>query len=499
MTKLFAKDFGAVGDGYHNDVDAIVKAVEKINELKENVELVFDDNKTYICKQADIVALFDLRNVKNVKICGNNTTFKCNNKYMYINLSRTENVTFEGVNFDQIIRAQFLGTVVKTDIENLSVVFKADRDFPMEGVYSDIPHGVFFGLKDTGNVLSRIFFFIKKYEWVDKSNRLIKVDFGPDSLGTKGNVEKLQVGEKIILPTPHIGHCGTRHFTMTGNKNTVYKDCKIYNIPYFGFGIWGQKESLIFKNVTVAPPIDETTDFVSWRDCFHCKSNSAKFVFDSCTVRGCNDDIINFSSNMMYVAEKVAPNTIRCHWRETGGSYGNVDPGYEVDIWDVSTGDWVLRTTVKSVVDSKNNIYELNDDYTYDNFGPDVRICFPSDCAPGSEIINCDFKGTLRIKYNHTVKNSRLYMLKMFLYPEIHLEGPLLKNVLFENCDFYVNDENDDAYVISSLNNIHKTKTEKSYGIENVVFKNCRGLKKSNFANKSNFDENSVDYIKIID
>ena len=169
-------------------------------------------------------------------------------------------------------------------------------------------------------------------------------------------------------------------------------------------------------------------------------------------------------------------------------------------IYNIKTGEMVLETKIKKVVDYKTNHYILEDEIDPTQIGEDVRFVVENHVALGSEIVNCDFKGTLRIKSSHTVRDSKLWLLRMWIEWEKSVEGPIPKNVLFENCDFYVPSPTEKVYIISAKNPVHKLKTDKSYHLGDIVFKGCRGLRKENFLHEeSNFTKNSVEEVTIID
>ena len=86
----------------------------------------------------------------------------------------------------------------------------------------------------------------------------------------------------------------------------------------------------------------------------------------------------------------------------------------------------------------------------------------------------------------------------MWIENHEHLEGPLPRNILFENSKFYTNTPNEPVYYITSNNMVKPMKDDKAYCIENIVFKNCEGLSKDNFFYKENFISGSVNEVTII-
>lgn len=507
MKKVFTiEQFGGKGDGAFDNTNAFDTAFAQIAELNCEVELHLQPNSTYyfagIGKDENSCAL-RFSHIKNLSIIGENTIILCADARSYMNVERCENLVVKGLIFDQKKRAHFKADIVEIDTEEHVAIVKIDRDIEMDDHFEI--GGRYFGVHNTGGLNSRIYYYINCYDWVDKADRLLKVSFSKSDtrLNTSYNVKnRLFKGQSLILPTPNIGHAGDRAFTFRGNHNLSFIDCTIWNYPFFGVVLWMTSGTVLFKNFNVVPPIEEPVDFVGWRDVFHCKTNTAKIIWDGCTVKGANDDIINLSVNMLYVDKINSPTDIVCCWRETHGQYcpEYFDmTGCPVEIWNIDTGKIVSRNKIKEVVDYKTNHFILEKPINTDACGENVRLCVENHIAPGSEIINCNFKGTLRIKSNHTVKNSKLCLLRMWVDWEGYVEGPVPKNVLFENVDFYPNSPTEKIYCVSAHNKVFEMRNEETYHLENIVFKNCRGLHKENFYFESNFIEGSVDEIKIID
>lgn len=492
---LYVKDFGAKADGITDDGNAIMEAVLNLGNCAPGSKLVFESNKTYFI--SDLMGISNyalyLSDLNNVTIEGNNTTLLLDKDKSYISMSGCKNVTVKGFNFDLKLRSHFVGTVENINVEDGYFDVVSDRDF---GYYNDWnPTNVPFGLK-AGSETSRTFIVISKYTMLDKGTLRYRIyaDMDEGNLGTGGHVRGLKIGEEIILPVPEVGHFGERMFTLGGNENILFQNLNIWNAREFVWGIWNSKGTITFDNVNSVPPKDEKVCFVSWRDMFHCKSNSASLIWKNCTFKGNGDDIFNLTSNMMYVKKVVSKNEVVCYWPETAGSYGDVAEGEKIVIFDVDTGELIGKTTLKKVVDKNTNRYILADSLPKLKSGENIRFCFDSHSAPNSQVINCDLDGTMRFRGGPvTVSDSKIRLWKMWIEWEGLVEGPLAHDISFNNCAF--SPVNDDVFIITCNSPVNKWR-EGLFRLENISFNNCTGINKRHFQNDLNFREDSVDYIK---
>lgn len=493
---LSVKDFGAVGDGQTDDGPAISKAIHALYNYGAGSKLIFESNKTYFVSTTDGSSdmAISLKALDGITVEGNNSTILCDKGVRYMTVSSCTNTTVTGLNFDLKTRAHFVGSVTAVNVDEGYFDIRSDRDIGFSGEWN--PTNSPFCLKASDGT-SRSFIVIKKMTTVDAANRIYRVYAVMDdpSLGTGAQVRSLSLNQQIIAPVPFIGHCGDPSFIISGNTDLNLENINVWNVPHFVFFVTWNKGTLNFNKVNVMPPSDESVVFSSWRDVYHCKSNSAKLIWNSCISKGNGDDIINISSNMMYVKTVVSAVEVICQWPETNGSYGTPEEGSSIIIWNNDTGKLIGKTTLKKVISDKENHYMFATPVNGLRTGENIRFCFESHAAPNSEVVNCDFDGTLRFHGGPlTIADSKLRVIRMWIDYEGTLEGPIPHDITFRNCAFTVPWERD-AFIISANNPKNKWR-EGDYRLENIRFENCTGLKKADFTD-ANFNPNSPDYVTI--
>lgn len=507
VTNMYVKDFGAVGDGVTDDGVAIAAAINALRSCPAGSKLIFEKDKTYFVGGSTKIAL-NVNSLKDVTIEGDNTTILLDgrDRRAYLMVDLCDNVTVKGFNFDLKVRSHFVGTVVRTFTEDNTGAYidvQSDRDIGNYDSFDYLAYNSFcFGVcEDEERLTSRDFLMLRSMAALDKGNRIYRIYLDADN-GTLGdcrlNANNLSVGERVIMPTPEVGQNEWNSAWVHSSKNCTLKDINIWNSQSYIFSVRNNSGPITFDNVNTVPAPDENVNFNSWRDVYHCKTNSDKIIWKNCKSSGNHDDVINLSSNVMYVSKVYSANEVECVWEETNSSYGNPSPGAIIIVWDTATGKLIGRTTLKEVVDPAANRYIMNDSLEGITSGRNINFTFESDCAPNSEIINCDFEGTIRFHGGPlTVKDTALTVARLWIESIPNLEGPIPNNIRFERCKFKAYNKYPTFLDVFS-GHPGKIWKEGDYRLENIEFVNCSGLKKSSFWKQDvNFDPNSPDYITV--
>lgn len=507
---LNVKDFGAKGDGVTDDGEAIATAVKALYNYGEGSKLVFEKNRTYYVSGNTQIAL-SLIELKGITVEGDNTTILLDgtNGRGYLEVRNCENVTVQGFNFDLKVRAHFVGTVIGTynkDATGDYIDIKADRDF---GNYDEYIYANKEGSnKNFGMVVyengrtSRDYLMVYSMKALDKKAGTYRyyLDFKSTMVAnTEGNAKSLKLNDKVMLPTPNLSHFDENSVYIHNNSNCTLKNINIWNSQSFVVSVRYNTGPITFDHVNTVPAPDEKVNFCSWRDTYHCKANSGKLVWKNCTGSGSYDDTFNICSSIMYVSKVYKNNEVECVWQETNGSYDRTPvPGDKVVIWDTATGKLIGRTTIHRVVSAETNHYVFKDNLKGMKSGENINIAFESHCAPNSEIIDCNFEGTMRFLAGPlTIKNTVFRAAKIWITSISNIEGPLPNNIVFENCTF---DPYQNFPTFLDISSSHPELVWKAgdYRLENIKFTNCKGLTKSCFQNSDNFDPNSPNYITVI-
>lgn len=313
------KDYGAKGDGKHNDLPAVWKATaaaEKAGggivrfDKGANYRLVLDKPEAYKKKQY----VFRLKNSRNLKFEGNGSFLNIHpEKLALAHINECENIQIDG--FIQTFTPQpyYQGVVSAIEPEKL---------------YMDIQVPARYGIPEVGKARQAMFFarslsdpikspvpdyiscghlYIDRTESLSEQPCKIRVHFRKDHRAKlkKALVDGVE-GNPLVMPHQRYGHSSGEHLCIESSGRISMTNLWIQSIANFGIVPkynWGP---VTFSKVDIRTPKPKTERFVSWRDGFHVRDNRMGILIEDGRFDGglMYDDIFSPHS-MLNKVEKV--------------------------------------------------------------------------------------------------------------------------------------------------------------------------------------------------
>ena|GEM_PF-985092 len=465
-TKTFrVEDFGAKGDGVHDDGPAISKAIIEAGKDKSAEKIVqFKANATYRIASAPETNSFkrvmNVIGAENVKIRGNNTKLLMKAPYRVAYIYESKNIEFSGFIIDYDPKPFVSATVKEVNVSKSYIDFECKHDLGFTGtVNPPSPYFAFRNRKD-----ERLHFNITSM--TKMSNNTYRF-----YMADPARVQRAVVGESFILPVYGSSHNIGGIFTLEQTENCEVKNVTVYSMPDFGFGLRENSGTIRFTNVQIKPEPGSDVYLASWRDGFHIKDNYGKLIWDNCYIGPLGDDAFNLSSVICNVDFYNADTRVVNMTPAEGSTVRNgIKVGDELVAYNMTTGDYYGIAKVEKVLSNTNSI----------NIRIDRSLPIVKGCQIGLYSFNKDFvvknsyiEGTVRVRSTGTFENCEFNVFWVRVENESYVEGPVPKDILFKNCTFktpYTNNP-----VIFHVGTLLKTGLGgmPKYKCKNIVLQNC--------------------------
>jgi len=130
---FYARDFGAIGDGVHDDGPAITNALYAAMATGRPSRVELDENKIYLIgERQDSMSYFTLQDVENLVWDGKNSTLlfeRPTNSFIFI--SRCANVTVKNLHVDYKEFTTTQGRIIELEPETNSFLIEIDEGHPL--------------------------------------------------------------------------------------------------------------------------------------------------------------------------------------------------------------------------------------------------------------------------------------------------------------------------------------------------------------------------------
>lgn len=479
---LNVADFGAVGDGVHDDMSAIHKAVAAARSA-EGAIIRFEKEKIYRVVGRDDLnyeAVFELVGAANIKIEGQGATLVLQAPDGLADIRQSRNIQIDGllVDYDPLPYYQGAITDINTDEMTIDIVVPERYPVPLTGISAS--KQPFFGrsfIPDYPGARSgsgENIYVESVTALNDKRHFRLQVPKsakGSDSpnAGMKKRVvdAKKRGATEFVVPHMKYGHLqGMTNILQSARIK--FSNVRYYLVPYFWMRVKGNTGPVTFENVDLKMKHPETELYASWRDGFHIKNARFGTLIEGCDMDGAaqyDDTFAIYTRIHNVVSQDSKTLTVDAAFRD------------HKDLHTWLKGDWVsvwnknqtqLRgmarlTEVEDVPESEKRFY-----LSFEQLPSDIQ---PGDVVINDEILN---RGTL-IRNCSTSSTGTENASTRFRASDICFENNRFEdfNMLFEFNPFWGTPRSRDAQVKNCYIGGGQSAVKLNWPI-GTVFENCR-------------------------
>ncbi len=347
--ELAVDEFGAVGDGVHDDTAAVVAAIDALQAMGSGATLEFTAGKTYtLGARANTPYQIDLQDLTNVTVNGNGALLLNTPLRSTIRISRCEGVTVKNFLIDQSSRSYTQGTMTNIDPDAGTFELAIEAGYPAPPTGGTPQWGVVFDPAGWMRWDMRTHMRLTGYEDLGSGNYLATVQSAYIN-----DLNDVHEGDTYLQPLAYINFDDNVHITRSSN-------CLLENVAlYGGRSAMSSRVDLNTGRITVRgfkvmiPPYDPDRLISNWRDGVHCKDNRIGPIIEDCIFEALLDDSINMSQNTVMASEIISDTTFRMvkaegpsTWTEDSSS---MQVGDRIMIFYPPTGEYIGPVLVASV------------------------------------------------------------------------------------------------------------------------------------------------------
>ena len=313
---IYAKDYGAVGDGKTNDLKPILKALNAAFASGKPSKVVLEPNKVYLLgSRQDSLSLFEIEYINNFTFDGQGSTLRCvGPTNTFAKIANCANVKFVNMEIEYAEQPVSHGIVTDINEDELYVELEVPEGFPLpsfpEWQFNYYSNGYWYTMV-CDPVKPRPKFGVSTF--MDGVNTILPVE-GKDRtyrmyLTSKQYIRESDIGDRFLIMnrtgTYNVGE-NTHDGLIHGGLMWIYRSGDItlenfnfYGSVYNGLNLgenWGDINlinwGLKVKNGTIC---NTNSDGI------HCWDNRGSLIMDGCTMMMTLDDQINTNNSSRFI------------------------------------------------------------------------------------------------------------------------------------------------------------------------------------------------------
>lgn len=359
---IYAKDFGAVGDGVQDDKQAVIDAINAAVMSGVPTRLEFEKGATYrLSDRMDRGSMIDIRNAKNIEIEGNGCTFLIEKPVnMFVYLRACENVKIKNIEAYWEEHTSTQGVITEVDAENLTFTVKLQDGYPdlpdigwTKATGSDIGFGqLYHKTEDRPKVTKFDTVYINK-NYTKTADREYKIMIPTTR---KNVIDCYEVGDRLVIPTRGYAYdIGSVHngidnassaITVFQSKDIVFDGVSIYGSCQLGVSVGLCTGRVTFRNYGMKTRDGNLISANS--DGIHYWRNRAGLVVEDSVFMANLDDHINTKGEDAKVLKRIDNKTFVVDYN------CNYMVGDEIVFYDIEGKKIIGTGFLKSVVNEKN-------------------------------------------------------------------------------------------------------------------------------------------------
>ncbi len=299
--KVFhVSDFGAVGDGTTDDLNAFHEALAAARAAEGGIIRLETERQYRLVGQDDMTRefAFPLEGASNISIEGNGATLVLRPPDALAEVINARNIQIDGLTVDYHPNIYYQGHINSIDTENMTIDLTVPERYPVPEIGKSDFHGPFFGRSfipdyDGARSGEGDNIYIDRIEQIG-NKRELRVHVKQTAAGSDtpdvamaGRVKRAKQNGATEFVVPHMRYGHRNGVTVIHNSSRVkFSNLRWYSVPCFWFSIRDNIGTVTMQNVNLKMKNPETELLASWRDGFHIKNSRFGLTITDCDIDG---------------------------------------------------------------------------------------------------------------------------------------------------------------------------------------------------------------------